>query len=186
MKAIAYPAPRTAIAALLLAMAGSCSAPPRPAPQPAPAPRPAPVATPAPPPAAPRPAANWRDAPITPGDWSWGIVAGRSTASFGMPGAAPLATLACDKGDGEVWLSRTGTGQGHVPAALTTMQGSSPLTTDPELARPGWVTIAIRTSDPILDSVAFSRGRFAFDLAGNAPLYLPSWPEVSRVIEDCR
>ena len=69
---------------------------------------------------------------------------------------------------------------------VATTTGTRPLVSDPELSSPGRITIAIRAKDPILDAIAFSRGRFAFDLAGNAPLYLPSWPEVSRVIEDCR
>ena len=38
----------------------------------------------------------------------------------------------------------------------------------------------------LLDAMAFSSGRFAVDLPGRSVLYLPSWPEVSRVIEDCR
>ena len=49
---------------------------------------------------------------------------------------------------------------------------------------------ALRTSlgarDPLLDQMAFSKGRFAVEVAGRTPLYLPSWPEVTRVIEDCR
>jgi len=34
--------------------------------------------------------------------------------------------------------------------------------------------------------MAFSRGRFALETAGQETLYLPSWPEISRVVEDCR
>ena len=188
MKANARLLQNVALAAGLAALIGSCAAP-RPAPvRPAPpAPRPVAVTTPAPTPAPlPRPPANWIDQPATPGDWTWGIVAGRSTASFGRPGMAPLVTIACDKGDGEVWISRIGTGSGHLPAALSTTSGTRPLVSDPELSSGGRVTIALRAKDPILDAIAFSRGRFAFDLAGNAPLYLPSWPEVGRVIEDCR
>lgn len=41
-------------------------------------------------------------------------------------------------------------------------------------------------NDPILDAMAFSKGRFAIETAGQQTLYLPSWPEVTRVIEDCR
>ena len=40
--------------------------------------------------------------------------------------------------------------------------------------------------DPLLDAMAFSKGRFAVEVAGLPTLYLPSWIEVSRVIEDCR
>jgi hypothetical protein len=34
--------------------------------------------------------------------------------------------------------------------------------------------------------MALSKGRFAVEVDGEAPLYLPSYAEVSRVIEDCR
>ena len=41
------------------------------------------------------------------------------------------------------------------------------------------------SNDPLLDAMAFSKGRFAIEL-DLMKLYLPSWPEVTRVIEDCR
>jgi hypothetical protein len=34
--------------------------------------------------------------------------------------------------------------------------------------------------------MAFSKGRFAIEAGSAPPLYLPSWPEVTRVVEDCR
>ena len=33
---------------------------------------------------------------------------------------------------------------------------------------------------------AFSKGRFAIETPGLATLYVPSYPEITRVIEDCR
>ena len=51
---------------------------------------------------------------------------------------------------------------------------------------PGMVTAELPARDPALDAIAFSRGRFALETAGLATLYLPSWPEISRVVEDCR
>jgi hypothetical protein len=44
----------------------------------------------------------------------------------------------------------------------------------------------IPARDPLLDAMAFSKGRFALEVAGGAPLYVPAYPEVTRVIEDCR
>jgi len=38
----------------------------------------------------------------------------------------------------------------------------------------------------VLDQIAYSRGRFAIEIAGLEPLIVPAWPEVGRVIEDCR
>ena len=40
--------------------------------------------------------------------------------------------------------------------------------------------------DPLLDAIAFSRGRIAFGVTGQPPLVVPPWADVSRVIEDCR
>jgi len=41
-------------------------------------------------------------------------------------------------------------------------------------------------TDPLLDAMAISKGRFAVQTGGETTLYVPSWPEVTRVIEDCR
>lgn len=141
------------------------------------------IPAPLPPPA---PAANWRDLPITPGAWRWGMVDGRSTALFGPAGAAPLASLTCDKPAGRVLLARAGSGPGHVPMAVTTTFGTRPLLSEPLVSPAGWLAVPLHASDPILDSIAFSRGRFALDAAGLEALLLPSWPEIARVIEDCR
>ena len=48
------------------------------------------------------------------------------------------------------------------------------------------LAVALPVGDPLLDAMAFSRGRFMVEARGWMPLYLPAWPEVARVIEDCR
>jgi hypothetical protein len=40
--------------------------------------------------------------------------------------------------------------------------------------------------DPLLDAIAFSRGRFLVAGGGAGILAVPSWPEAARAIEDCR
>ncbi|MFO1255953.1 MAG: hypothetical protein U1E37_09835 [Sphingomonadaceae bacterium] len=182
MKAIA-PSLRPAALGLGLMLA-SCAAPQRPMPAapPPPPPAPAPVrSTPTP-----SPPADWRDAAQTPGTWRWGLVNARSTASFGTSGGAALATLTCDRVNARVLVARRGDGTASLPMALTTTFGTRPLSSDPLRSPPGWVVAEIHSNDPVLDSIAFSRGRFALETAGLATLYLPSWPEISRVIEDCR
>jgi hypothetical protein len=115
------------------------------------------------------------------------MVGGRSKASFGLPGAAPVAWLECDKPIATLFLARTGSGgEAHVPLAVTTTTGTRPLLSEPLLSPPGWLVAEIKARDPVLDAIAFSRGRFVFEAAGQPTLALPSWPEVSRVIEDCR
>ena len=48
------------------------------------------------------------------------------------------------------------------------------------------VSITLNADDPLLDAMAITKGRFAVELEGASTLYLPSWAEVTRVIEDCR
>jgi len=124
--------------------------------------------------------------PITPGAWTWAMAGPRSVASFGTPGTAPLVTLTCEKLAGEVRLARAGNAAAHIAMAVSTTTGSRPLVSEPAISPTGWVVAQIKLRDPLLDAIAFSRGRFALDVAGLPTLYLPSWPEVSRVIEDCR
>ena len=161
---------------------GSCAAPQ--AALPPPAPRPVAVHT--PPPVLRPAAADWRDAPQSAGDWRWSLDAGRSTASFAAAGFTPTVKLICDRGTGRVLLMRTGNASGSVPMALRTTSTLRPLPSDPALSPPGWLAVSIAPRDPLLDAMAFSRGRFAVEAAGLQTLYLPAWPEISRVIEDCR
>ena len=48
------------------------------------------------------------------------------------------------------------------------------------------VEARLPAADRLLDAMALSKGRFAVEVAGTPTLYLPSWAEVTRVIEDCR
>ena len=167
--------------ALGLALLSACA--PKAAP---PAPSPPPVAAPLPPapPVAPPPG-DWRDAALTPGTWRWANLAGRSTASFGLPGQAPLVTLTCAS-PGTVQLVRAGTPAAGTPLAITTSAGTFPLITDPVLPGASGITVTLAASAPVLDALAYSRGRFVVEVAGLAPSYLPAWPEVARVVGDCR
>ena len=166
--------------ALLAALTAACVTPQRPVPLPVPVPIPVPAPRPAPP-----PPADWRDAPQTPGNWRWSVVGGNSQATFG-PASAPLAMLTCDQPSRTVLLARAGEATGAMPMTVRTTFSLRPLSSDPTASRPGWIAARLAPRDPLLDQIAFSRGRFTLDVAGLAPLYLPSWPEISRVIEDCR
>ncbi|MBU6269275.1 MAG: hypothetical protein KGN34_17135 [Sphingomonadales bacterium] len=188
MKAIRDPAKarrliRQGVAAVaLLELLGSCTGP-------APTPPPAPLAAPPPPRPTTRPAApvaqRWQDMPLAAGDWRWSNEGGNSTARFGLPGLT-LLTLTC-RTDHTVAMTRT------LPAAQT---NGAPLTmivhaggSDRPLAAqavPGGATVAMAPRDPLLDAIAFARGRFAVEVQGADTLALPSWPEVARVIDDCR
>lgn len=181
----------------ILAIAG-CTEPPQPAPAPrggtaAPAPRPQPVPQPRPAPAPPAPragAASWRDLPQTPGSWTYSAEGTGSAIRFGQPGAAPLLVVRCDRTRPAIVLQQPGFGASEVPATITTSSTVRRLSAAPgPSAAPNAAAqfeIALAVRDPLLDAMAFSRGRFMLEMAGAQTLMLPAWSELGRVIEDCR
>ena len=50
----------------------------------------------------------------------------------------------------------------------------------------GTIGLSLDARDPLLDAMIFSRGRFAVEAGALPTLYLPSWPEMGKVVEDCR
>lgn len=147
-----------AAAALLLS---ACAGKPAPAPV---AERALPAQTAAEPPAAQAPveaaARDWRDLPLAAGDWTYD--AGAREARYGD------FSLRCDPARAQIVMARAGAAG---PLRLRTTYGERSLAAGSPLA----------ASDPLLDEIAFSRGRFTVD-----GLVLPSWPEPARVVEDCR
>jgi hypothetical protein len=166
----------------------SCVAPPPPAPPPPrPAPAPAPVPLPAP---APTPApsySNWMDAPRTPGDWVYSDSGASSYAAYGNDAAHPLFGMRCDKARHVVSLGRTTAATRTLPMNIRTETVTRLFTATPAQAGASHVVRAeLPAADSFLDAMALSKGRFAVEVAGEPTLYVPSWPEVTRVIEDCR
>lgn len=149
---------------------------------PSPAPTPTAKPLPAPTPAGPRFRGDWRDAPITPGDWRWGMEGNQSVARF----ANGALVLRCDPATRTVSLQRAGSAQAPVPMTLLTTNGNRQLSATPLAGPPPVLSVSFGGRDAVLDAIAFSRGRFAVEAAGLTTLYVPSWPEISRVVEDCR
>jgi hypothetical protein len=166
-------------AALLLA---GCVPPP--APPPVARPAPPPVAQPSPPPVVTPPlASDWNQWPFTPGDWAYRTDGVGSIALFGPVGADALLTLRCDRTRGTMYLSVQGPGDAAT-IRTTTLTRSIPLRATGGDA--GYVASQLAPSDAMLDAMVFSRGRFVVDRVGGAPLVVPPYAELGRVIEDCR
>ena len=166
---------RLAIVAAAALAASACSQ--RPAPPPPPAPEPAP----APPRPAPVPQVDWRQAALTAGDWSWSMEGARSTARYGT-----ALVMRCDSRGGTITLMRPGRASQPVPVTVHSSDASRQLSARPAADGSAMLEIVLPARDPLLDAMAFSRGRFAIETNGLPTLIVPSWPEVSRVIEDCR
>jgi len=164
---------------------------------PAPMPPPPPVARHAPAPSVPdTPTAveapapvSWRDAPATPGTWryssSQSTIGRSSRATFVMPDGSEAFFVACRFGD-NIGLARTVRTNRNLQMTIRTETASVTRLVPPDPEGRPFVNAVVRPSDPLLDAMALSKGRFAVEVEGLPTLYLPSWAEVSRVIEDCR
>jgi len=176
--------PLLALAATLAACAPAAKAPPV-ARAPVSVARPAPAR---PAPAAPLPApayVNWMDAPLTPGAWEYEDNLDNSVAEFGDRSGTAFV-LWCDRQTRVVGMDRPVTSvinqQPTVSIRTETVSRQLPL----QAIHNGSLTVQLRANDPLLDAMALSKGRFAVEVDGLPTLYLPSYAEVSRVIEDCR
>ena len=166
--------------ALLLAIC-ACVPPPKPAPAPAPTPTPLAVPSPAPAPPPQSVYSDWRDAPQTPGDWRYA----NGMATYGTPGAA-LLSLRCDRAGGAVEVVHSGASTVAGPVMIRTETTERPVNGSAQRSDPPSTLLRFSPADPLLDAMAFSSGRFAVEVGGLPTLYVPSWPEVMRVIDDCR
>lgn len=166
-----------------LALLAGCVPAPTTAP-PAPAPRPVAAPPPVTPRPAPAPSADWRDWPLTPGDWQYRAGPNGGTASYGIAGAPAVATLRCDRGARRVTLARRGTMAATLSLRTTSAVRAVPATPDPRA--PGTLAMSFAANDSFLDAMGFSRGRFVVEGGGLPVLVIPAWPEILRVVEDCR
>lgn len=129
----------------------------------------------------------WMDAPITPGDWSYRADTNFTYANFGTGPDAVVFGMRCDKANHIVSLGRTSAAKAAVPMQVKTESITRLFTAEPQQAGQYHIVRArLPAADSFLDAMALSKGRFAVEVPGEAKLYIPSWPEVTRVIEDCR
>ncbi len=107
--------------------------------------------------------------PLAAGQWTYFATANGSMASYGSH-----LSIRCDRATRTVTISRAvGT-----PAALT-------IATD-AMTRALPIGGRLSANDPLLDAIAFSRGRFLVSGGSGGVIAVPAWPEAARSIEDCR
>jgi hypothetical protein len=99
--------------------------------------------------------------------------------------ATPNFLVRCDRASRQISLQREGTPTGATMILRTSYTARS-LPISVQNGPPAFVSASLSTTDPILDSIAFSRGRFTVEGAGLPMLVIPAWPEPARVVEDCR
>ena len=118
------------------------------------------------------------------GTWTFAPTADGSEATFRTATSTPQLTVRCSRTTRRVSIAKPGNRAVPFLALWTdSMARSVPASFDPATAR---VTILLATTDPLLDALAFGRGRIAIQGSGQPALVVPAWPEIARVIEDCR
>jgi hypothetical protein len=170
-------------------LSGCAGAIPESAPRPmdirAPKPNPNPVPPPTPAPRVVQPQGHWTDWPITPGNWVYRQDDRGSIGYFGETGKNAVVTLRCDKSRGRIYLSRAGTLMGP-EIMVRTSATSIALPAAAAGGTPSYVAAELSPVDPILDAMAYSRGRISIEASGQQMIAIPAWAEISRIIEDCR
>jgi hypothetical protein len=107
--------------------------------------------------------------PLASGQWSYFATAGGSIAMYGT-----YIQLRCDRTSRIVTISRPNGAPGTLTIATDSISRTLP---------PNGQLLA---TDPLLDAMAFSRGRFLVAGETGPTAAVPSWPEAARSIEDCR
>jgi hypothetical protein len=121
--------------------------------------------------------------PLT-GAWNYAPSPGGSEATFVDASAHPQLILTCSRATRQVTIAKPATAAAPFLFVWTTAQVRNlPASYNPATYRLGATVPAF---DPLLDAMAFSRGRFAVSVSGQPALVVPSWEEVARVVEDCR
>jgi hypothetical protein len=107
--------------------------------------------------------------PLASGQWTYLPTATGSEARFGS-----VLAMRCDRATRVVTIERFGAGPVSLQVATSSVSRALPA---------GGRLLA---SDPLLDAIAFSRGRFLVSGGAAGVLAIPAWPEAARSIEDCR
>jgi len=96
-----------------------------------------------------------------------------------------MISFRCDVENRRITLSREASAPGAGLVIRTSSMTKTLAVTAPD-SNSTYLTANITTTDPILDAMAFSRGRVLVEMERQPPAILPSWAEIARVVEDCR
>jgi hypothetical protein len=123
-------------------------------------------------------------APPLAGSWKFVAVPGGSDAVFTDSSARVQLTLHCSRAIRRVTIAKAATAAAPFMVVWTSsLSRSIPASFDPATNR---ISVNLPAFDGLLDAMAYSRGRIGVTVSGTSPLIVPAWPEVARLVEDCR
>jgi hypothetical protein len=118
------------------------------------------------------------------GSWFYSPAADGSEAIYLNTSAQPQFVIHCTRATRRVSIARPASAAAPFLFLWTSSEARNlPASYKPATAR---LVAEVPAFDPLLDAIAFSRGRFAIGVLGAPAAVLPSWPEPARVVEDCR
>ena len=125
------------------------------------------------------------------GSWTYAATADGSEAIFANPSALPQLSIRCVRAAQRITIAKPATAAAPFMYVWTSSAFRSvPASFNPLTNR---ISIDVTSNDPLLDALAFSRGRIGVIVAQSAgaaaqsvQLIVPAWPEIARVVEDCR
>lgn len=122
-------------------------------------------------------------APIV-GEWNYSASTSGSDARFADSSGIAQLVIHCTPANRHVTISKPSAG----PAPYLTLWTSSQSRTiaasfDSATSR---LTVEVEAQEPLLDALSTSRGRIGIAAGTQPSLVVPAWPEIARVVEDCR
>jgi hypothetical protein len=119
-----------------------------------------------------------------PGSWTYAATTDGSEASFFDASSRPQLFVRCTRAGRQVTIAKPSSAAAPFLNVWTSSQARNlPASYNPATYR---LSATVTAFDPLLDAIAFSRGRFAVSMSGATALIVPAWEEPARVIEDCR
>ena len=118
------------------------------------------------------------------GSWTYAAATDGSDATFASETGAVQLSLHCTRATRRVSITKPASISAPMMDVWTSGAARSvPVTFNAATAR---LSADLGAYDNLLDGMANSRGRIAFTVGSQPPIVVPAWPEVARVIEDCR
>ena len=129
-------------------------------------------------------AVDFTNARVAPGSWTYQATPGGSAARFVDSTGTARLVVECSKASRRVIVSRTtATAAPSIFVWTSFASRILPVRFEANAMR---VSAELPAFDPLLDAIAFSRGRIGVTMTGAEALVVPAWPEPARTIEDCR
>jgi len=118
------------------------------------------------------------------GSWVYSAIPAGSEAAFRNAAAQPQLMIQCARPTRQVTISKPASGAAPFLFVWTSsLTRNLPASFNPATGR---ISATLSAFDPLMDALAFTRGRAGFSVTGQQPLVVPAWSEAARVIEDCR